>query len=280
MSKLVSKQCVDFVKSFEGFSATPYYDEVGVKTLGYGMTGSEIEGLNYVTEAQAASMLEDLLNNKYAAPIKANLDSKGVQLNQNQFDALVSMAYNIGVGGLLGSTLYRNICNGVRAISTITANFISWSRAGGQQLPGLLRRRQQEAAMFFGTGKTIDTNSTNDTLIENVKNPTRIQLIKALQYNLNVDYNAKLTNVDGNIYQSTLNALISVGKLIVKGHKSKVVLWLQQRLVKWGYLKAGSYTEQVYDEPTFQAVTNLQKNWGRPTDGVMRIETWNIFLNN
>jgi GH24 family phage-related lysozyme (muramidase) len=196
VSKLVSKQCVDFVKGFEGFSATPYYDEVLLKTLGYGMTGSEITGLSYVTEAQATSMLEELLNNNYAAPIKANLDSNGVQLNQNQFDALVSMAYNIGVGGLLGSTLYRNICKGVRDVAAITSNFIAWSRAGGQQLAGLLRRRQEEAAMFFGTGNQVDETNAIDILLENVKDTNRVQLIKALQWDLNADYNAKLKHVE------------------------------------------------------------------------------------
>jgi len=95
MINLVSPQCVDFVKSFEGFSATPYYDIVGVKTLGYGMTGSEIAGLYSVTEKQASDMLKNLLNNNYALPLKNNLDGKGVNLNQNQFDALVSMAYNV-----------------------------------------------------------------------------------------------------------------------------------------------------------------------------------------
>lgn len=153
---LVSKNCVNFVKNFEGFSATPYRDEVGVLTLGYGMTGSEIAGIASVTEEQATGMLENLLNDKYAQPIKNDLDSKGVDLNQNQFDALVSMAYNVGVGGLLGSTLYRNICNGVRDVDTITSDFEMWDKAGGQVLQGLLRRRKGEAAMFFGSGNTAD----------------------------------------------------------------------------------------------------------------------------
>lgn len=146
---LVSKECVDFVKSFEGFSSVPYNDCVGVRTLGYGMTGAEIQGINYVTEEQATQMLENLLNNKYAAPIKNDLDSKGVTLTQNQFDAFVSMAYNIGVGGLLGSTLYRNVVAGVRDQATITENFQRWSMAGGQRLEGLYRRRTAEAEMFF-----------------------------------------------------------------------------------------------------------------------------------
>ena len=55
--------------------------------------------------------------------------------------------------------------------------------------------------------------------------------------------------------------------------------WIQQKLIGYGYLEKGQDTG-VYDESTFQAVTNLQKKWGRPTDGVMRLETWYIFLNN
>ncbi|QXE20011.1 glycoside hydrolase family protein [Clostridium sp. 001] len=278
MCKLVSKQLVDFVKGFEGFSSTVYRDEVGVPTLGYGMTGEEITGLTSVTEEQATNMLEDWLNRKYAAPIKNDLDSRGVSLSQNQFDALVSMAYNIGVGGVLSSTLYRNICNGIRDADTITFDFEMWDKAGGQVLPGLLRRRKEEAAMFFGSGNVAD-NSAADTLIENVKDPTRIQQIKALEYDLNSEYNAKLIYVDGNIWQETLDALRGIQNILVKGHKSYVVKWMQQKLIKWGYLKNGQ-DDGILGEMTFQAITNLQKNWGKPTDGIMRMETWNIFLNN
>ncbi len=166
---LVSKQCVDFVKRFEGFYPNPYYDIVGVKTLGYGMTGKEIEGLSSVTESQASKMLEDLLNNKYAIPIKQDLDRRGVKLNQNQFDALVSMAYNVGYAGVLGSTLYKNICNGVRDKATITANFEMWSMAGGEQVYGLLRRRREEAAMFFGSSNSSSSETNAGGSYYNVK---------------------------------------------------------------------------------------------------------------
>lgn len=146
---LVSDECIDFIKSWEGFSADPYYDEVGVLTLGYGMTGEEIQGISEVTEEQATSMLKDWINNKYAPVIKADLDFKGVILNQNEFDALVSMAYNVGTGGLLGSTLYKNVVGGIRNNETIISNFQAWSKAGGQRLEGLYRRRTKEAAMFL-----------------------------------------------------------------------------------------------------------------------------------
>ena len=154
MNKLVSKECVDFVKRFEGFYPTIYFDIVGVKTLGYGMTGKEIEGLKTVTETQASEMLEDLLNNKYALPIKNSLDARRFTLKQNEFDALVSMAYNIGVNGLLGSTLYKNVTAGIKDKATITASFQAWSNAGGKKVEGLYRRRTEEAEMFL----KADTN--------------------------------------------------------------------------------------------------------------------------
>ncbi len=146
---LVSSKCIDFIKSWEGYFAKPYYDCVGVKTLGYGMTGKEIEGLDYVTEEQATSMLRNLIENKYAPPIKKDLDSKNITLKQNEFDALVSFAYNCGISGLLGSTLYRNVCSGIRDKNTIISNFQAWSNGGGRRLEGLYRRRTKEAAMFL-----------------------------------------------------------------------------------------------------------------------------------
>lgn len=159
--KLISKECLEFVKRFEGFYPTVYLDMVGVKTLGYGMTGKEIEGLKSVTEPQASAMLENLLNDKYAAPIKRNLDTMKFSLKQNEFDALVSMAYNIGVNGLLGSTLYKNILQGIKDKKIITANFQAWSKAGGKQVPGLLRRRTEEAEMFLKPSTNTPVKSEN-----------------------------------------------------------------------------------------------------------------------
>lgn len=153
-ASLVSNELIDFIKSWEGFYSTPYFDEVGVKTLGYGMTGEEIEGLTSVTEGQASEMLKGLVNNKYAPVIKQDLDSKGIVLNQNEFDALVSFAYNCGTSGLLGSTLYKNVVAGVRDSDTITANFQAWSNGGGQRIEGLYRRRTKEAAMFLNADYT------------------------------------------------------------------------------------------------------------------------------
>lgn len=118
------------------------------------MTGEEIAGLDSVTESQATSMLKDLLNKKYASSIKSNLDSKGITLTQNQLDALVSMAYNIGISSLLGSTLFKNVVSGIRDSKTILSNFQAWSNGGGKRIEGLYRRRTKEAAMFLNADYT------------------------------------------------------------------------------------------------------------------------------
>jgi lysozyme len=149
-NSLVSEECINFVKSFEGFFPDKYYDCVGVLTQGYGMTGNEIANLpDEITEETAANMLKELINKNYAQVIKDDLDNKGVSLSQNEFDALVSFAYNCGTDALLRqSTLYKNVCNGIKDSDTITSNFIAWSNGGGKRIEGLYRRRTKEANIF------------------------------------------------------------------------------------------------------------------------------------
>jgi lysozyme len=152
---LISSDCLDCVKAWEGFtdSGAKYYDCCGILTQGYGMTGLEIADLpDVITEEVAASMLESLINKNYAAAVKADLDNKGVSLNQNQFDSLVTFAYNCGTSALFGSTLYSNVCNGVTDSEIITGDFQAWDKGeidGEMQvIPGLLKRRNAEAAIF------------------------------------------------------------------------------------------------------------------------------------
>ena len=148
-ASLVSDECINFIKAWEGFYPNKYVDCVGVLTQGYGLTGDEIKDLpDTITEKQASDILKDLVNNKYAKVIKQDLDSKGITLKQNEFDALVSFTYNCGTSALLGSTLYKNICAGVRDVNTIKSNFQAWSNGGGKRLEGLYRRRTKEANMF------------------------------------------------------------------------------------------------------------------------------------
>lgn len=102
------------------------------------------------------------------------------------------------------------------------------------------------------------------------------QSIMALQYDFNMVRNAGL-QVTGIVDQPTLKAVNSY--YVTKGENNDIVKWIQQKLIGWGYLASGK-DSGLFDQATFQAVTNLQKNWGRTTDGVIGPKTWEIFLNN
>jgi GH24 family phage-related lysozyme (muramidase) len=147
-SSLVSDALINFVKDYERFVDHAYDDGTGVMTIGYGTTRKDLVALGTCTEEQATQWLKEEINDK-ASSIKADLDSKGVVLTQNQFDALASFAYNCGVDGLLKeSNLYNRICQGVRDES-LRVNFTAWSKAGGSVMQGLLNRRNEECDMFL-----------------------------------------------------------------------------------------------------------------------------------
>ncbi|WP_349403803.1 lysozyme, partial [Clostridium perfringens] len=121
---------VDFIKTFEGFSAVLYKDQGGVPTIGYGSTHGWIMSRTHVTKEEATRALREELNS-VAKEVKRDLDRKGVRLNQQQFDALCSFAYNTGTYALLHqSNLYERICKGVRD-SSLKANFEAFCHVNG-----------------------------------------------------------------------------------------------------------------------------------------------------
>ncbi len=154
----VSEQCISFIKGYEDLWSKADYDGTGDTdaqlTIGYGTTKVSVpeafpNGINSTcTEEQACTWLAQEIN-KMAAIVKADLDAKNITLTQNEFDAIMSFSYNCGESALLGSTLYKNIIAGIRDIYTITSNFQAWSKAGGQTLPGLFKRRTAEANIFL-----------------------------------------------------------------------------------------------------------------------------------
>ena len=246
MEKLISKACIDFVKKFEGFYPNVYLDIVGVRTLGYGMTGKEIEGLKTITEVQASIMLENLLNNNYALPIKKNLDLRNIVLKQNEFDAIVSMAYNIGVNGLLGSTLYKNITAGIRDRATITANFQAWSNAGGKWVEGLYRRRTEEAEMFL----KADTSKIN----------YQERYVREFQKFYNeVTKTANPLKVDGLYGKATQTALDVLLGYVKQGKKYKYSLELQKFYNKVTGTGSPIATDGIYGPITQKAYETLEK---------------------
>ena len=134
---------LDLIKHFEGCELEAYKCPAGVWTIGYGHIKGVKEGMT-ITEQQAEEMLKSELN-EYEGYIN-NLVT--AELNQNQFDAMVSWVYNLGGGNLKASTLLKVLNAGDYA--GVPAQIMRWNKAGGKVLEGLTRRRQAEANLFMG----------------------------------------------------------------------------------------------------------------------------------
>ena len=142
------------IKQFEGCRLAAYQCSAGVWTIGYGHTAGVHKGMK-ITQAQAEEYLkhdvakfEKYVNNPSYVPFTD-------KLNQNQFDALVSFAFNLGQGNV------KKLCTG-RVMNQIPSAMQQYCKAAGKTLPGLQRRRKAEAALYNKkvescTGVTITT---------------------------------------------------------------------------------------------------------------------------
>jgi len=148
ITKIGSKG-LELIKGFEGFKGNPYLDSVGVPTIGYGATyypgGKKVTMKDaHINESQASDLLSNMLG-KFESAVHSVVKT---EINQNQFDALVSFVYNLGPGSLNTSTLLKKV-NVDPNDPTIRAEFAKWVNAGGKPLPGLVRRRAAEADLYF-----------------------------------------------------------------------------------------------------------------------------------
>lgn len=141
-----SPRGVAFIGAFEGFRSAPYRDAVGVWTIGYGHTAGVSEKSRPLTRQQAADLLSRELDEVYEPAVRA-LPSF-LSLKQSEFDALVSLAYNLGTG-ILGKThtIGAALAKGDRAAAGEA--FLLYDQAGGKRLAGLTRRRRAERLMFL-----------------------------------------------------------------------------------------------------------------------------------
>jgi peptidoglycan hydrolase-like protein with peptidoglycan-binding domain len=152
-SMKVSDELVDFVASYESFSATEYRGADSQNlTIGYGHVVKSGEQFSKITEDQAKELLKQDLQSAANSVIQY---TKGVNLSQQQFDALVSFTYNVGAGdpargiqGFSTSTLHKDVISGNASNEKITADFQAWDYCNGQPLLGLWRRRTDEANMY------------------------------------------------------------------------------------------------------------------------------------
>lgn len=134
---------IEKVKEFEGFRRCAYRDAAGVLTIGYGHTGRDVREGDRLTQCGAEQLLLLDLGDAVVAVRRLR-----VARTQGQFDALVSFAFNVGIGRLQQSALLRVIRQG-GSRAQITREFKRWVYGGGRRLPGLVRRREWEARRFF-----------------------------------------------------------------------------------------------------------------------------------
>jgi len=137
------------IKSFEGLYHKPYLCPAGVPTIGYGTTiypsGNKVKLTDKtITEAEAETyLMSDLA--KFEQSVSHLVTDT---INQNQFDALVSFAYNLGANALSTSTLLKKVNRNPNDAS-IRTEFLRWNKAAGKVLNGLTRRRIAEANLYF-----------------------------------------------------------------------------------------------------------------------------------
>ena len=132
---------VELIKEFEGCKQVAYQDSVGVWTIGYGHTKDVYEGQLAIKKTIEKWLQEDLEEfESYVSKLVK------VELNQNQFDALVAWTYNLGPTNLKESTMLRKLNYG--DYESVPDEMRRWNKAGGEVLNGLVRRRDAEANLF------------------------------------------------------------------------------------------------------------------------------------
>ncbi|RYE00934.1 MAG: lysozyme [Sphingobacteriales bacterium] len=144
---------MDFIKSHEGFKLTAYQDSAGIWTIGYGSIlyedRSKVKPGDNITPDRAETLLAMEVEEK-SESVKRMIQNP--QLNQNQFDALVSFAYNVGTEALRSSTLLKRV-NANPSDPSIREAFLMWNKAhvDGKlvEIDGLTKRRDEEADLYF-----------------------------------------------------------------------------------------------------------------------------------
>lgn len=175
-NKRIGQAGLALIKQYEGCRLAAYRCAAGVWTIGYGHTAGVHSGMT-ITQAQADAYLqqdiakfEGYVNNPAYVPITANL-------NQNQFDALVSFAFNLGAGNL------RKLCKG-RTVAQIAQAMTQYCKANGKVLAGLKRRRAAEQALFnkpVSAATPAQNQNTEDYNMKTIKKGSKGNAVKVWQ---------------------------------------------------------------------------------------------------
>ncbi|MDR0619192.1 MAG: lysozyme [Bacteroidales bacterium] len=144
----ISEKGIRLIKNFEGCKLQAYKDSAGVPTIGYGTivyhdTDKRVAMGDTITQERAEYELSQYLHEmqKRLPPVN--------KLKQNQYDAVCSFCYNLGIANFKSSTLYKRIQKDPND-ATIRDEFMKWVNAGGKKIQGLVNRRKAEVDVYFG----------------------------------------------------------------------------------------------------------------------------------
>jgi lysozyme len=143
----VNKAGKDLIKQFEGCKLKAYKCPAGLWTISWGLTfypdGRKVKEGDVITQQQAEEYFDAVVND-FAKQVDVLVKSN---VTANNFSAIVSFTYNVGIGNLKNSTLLKKV-NANPKDATIPAEFRKWVRANGEVLKGLVRRRDAEAKLY------------------------------------------------------------------------------------------------------------------------------------
>lgn len=219
----ISENGLNLIKEFEGCRLEAYRDPAGVLTIGYGHTHGVQEGMRITQETADEYLRDDCV----AAEKNVNGFDAKYHWNQNQFDALVSFAFNLG-------SINQLTANGTRSIEDISAKIPEYCHAGGKKLNGLVRRRAAEKELF---DTPTEARAEGDRELDQ-------EAVRSLQEALNADgitdADGKALVIDGIKGQDTTSAIKKVLLLsgafdtrtarFTVGSTGQTVKWLQMRL--------------------------------------------------
>lgn len=165
----INKKGLEMIKEFESLRLKSYLDTGGVWTIGYGSTGADI-GENLVwTEAQA----EDRFCRDLSKFERGVSDLIKININENQFSALVSFAYNVGLSALQKSTLLKKLNSG--DFDGAAKEFLRWNKDNGKVIKGLTRRREAEKTLFEEQPCQQTTTATSGDILTLTEIQTEIK---------------------------------------------------------------------------------------------------------
>jgi lysozyme len=248
------------IKEFEGLRLRAYLCPAGVQTIGYGTTvypsGRRILVGDEITQQQA----EEYLRNDLRAFEREVERMVLVPVNENQFSALVSFAYNVGSQALQKSTLLRYI--NAHEFVAAAGEFARWNQAAGKVLPGLVRRRAAERELFTRPVTAPAVVEPPAALPEPIAEPVQEPVQQHKEWSFN------MAPIVAALLPALINLLPELGKLFGSGPKTQQNLALAEKVAgivtqATGAANLQGAIESVQADPALRqrAADALQSNW-------------------